>query len=253
MNIQDLVRDLIDRLGMRRLAERVVAYTTSTARLIFSVGLVEFIRAPRFRYDFDVTGPREEDRARYVSLRERITQLRLDIGNGSRSLVAQLQQELDAIPLERKWASSFWNTVVTVGKNDLLDKYFAGSSYTAAWYLGLSAPPATRPLPPATVMSSHSGWLEAGSANAPTYSQSTRPAPSWSSASSGSKATSSAVAFSITGTGTAKGGFLTTVSTKDGATGVLYSAGLSSGGDRAVVNGDIGERDIDDVGVKHGC
>ena len=36
-----------------------------------------------------------------------------------------------------RWQDTFKNLVVNVGKTDLLNKYFAGTSYTAAWYLGL--------------------------------------------------------------------------------------------------------------------
>lgn len=136
-----------------------------------------------------------------------------------------------------KWREVIRNTVMTAGKNDLLDKYFAGSSYTAAFFVGLISSVSYSAIAAGDTMSSHAGWTEAGPTNAPNYSQSTRPAVSWNGASSGSKAASAACAFSITATGTVKGAFIATNSTKDGTTGVLYSASLFAA-DRSVANGD---------------
>ncbi len=225
--------------------ERAFAYSRASVALIKAVGLVEFIRAPRFRYDFEVVGPREDERAQYIALRDEIAYRESLIASrpvyerpAALEALKALREQLAAFVLVPRWNASFWNTVVTVGKNDLLDKYFEGSSYTAAWYLGLISSTSYSAISAGDTMGSHSGWLEAGNANTPTYSQSNRPTLAFSSASSGSKATSSALAFSITGTGTIKGGFVTTVNTKDGTTGILYSAGLFSGGDRAVINGD---------------
>lgn len=137
-----------------------------------------------------------------------------------------------------KWSDTIENLVTTAGKNYALDAVLAGSSYSAAWCLGLISLTSYTGVNAADTMASHAGWLEAGAANAPTYSQSTRPPPAWSAASGGSKSTSVGVVFSITSAGTVKGCFLTTVSTKDGTTGTLYSAGLFTGGDKVVANAD---------------
>ena len=115
-----------------------------------------------------------------------------------------------------RWEETFKNLVVNVGKTDLLNKYFAGSSYTATWYLGLVDGASTPTYNAADTMSSHSGWTENVG-----YSQSTRPAAAFgaASASGGGAGTAgtgtistSATAFTINATGTIAGAFLTTVS-----------------------------------------
>ena len=124
-----------------------------------------------------------------------------------------------------KWRDEFDNLVVTVGKDSLLDTYFAGSAYTAAWYMGLlnAGTPAA-----SDTLASHSGWTEE------TPYSGNRPAISWSAASAGSK-TATAVSYAITGTATIGGAFLCTVAS--GTSGTLYSAGLFSAS-RGVASGD---------------
>jgi hypothetical protein len=136
------------------------------------------------------------------------------------------------------WTEREHNLVTTAGKNDLLDKYLAGSSYTAAWFCGLISSVSFSVIAAGDTMSSHAGWTESGATNAPNYSGN-RPALTFASASGGSKATSSPSSFTFSNSGTIKGMFASSNSTKDGTTGVLYNAVLFSGGDRAVVNTDV--------------
>lgn len=137
-----------------------------------------------------------------------------------------------------KWSDTIQNTVTTVGKNSILDVYLGASTQITSWYVGLISSTTYSATAAADTMASHGGWVEAGIANTPTYSQAARPTASWSAASSGSKALSAAAAFSITGTGTVKGAFLNSVSTKDGSLGTLYSAGVFTAGDKVVSSGD---------------
>lgn len=141
-----------------------------------------------------------------------------------------------------KWRDEFHNTVVTVGKNQMLDAALGGSSYSVTGpYMGLISSTSYSSISAGDTMASHAGWLEAGNANAPTYSG-TRKTAAWSSASGGSKSLSAALSFAITGTGTIKGAFMVYGSAAtnaiDGTVGTLFSAGLFTGGDRAVINGD---------------
>jgi len=141
-----------------------------------------------------------------------------------------------------KWREVIENVVATVGKNLALDTFLAGSAYTVTGpYMGLISSTSYSAVSAGDTMSSHSGWLEAGGVNAPTYSGNRKTAV-WSSAASGSKALSAALSFAITSTGTVKGAFVCYGSgasaTKDNTGGVLWSAGTFTTGDKAVVNGD---------------
>jgi len=158
------------------------------------------------------------------------------------SMVGSYTVECIAADGTVRWSETIENLVVNVGKIDLLDKYFSGTTYTAAWYLGLVDGASAPTYNAADTMSSHAGWTESV-----VYSNATRPAPSWgsataagggpSSAGTGSKVTT-ATAFNINGTATIAGAFLTTGSAKSGTTGTLYSAGSFTGGSRAVISGD---------------
>ena len=141
-----------------------------------------------------------------------------------------------------KWKDTIKNTVVTAGKNHMLDNYLAGSAFTQTGpYIGLISSASYSAIAAGDTMSSHSGWLEAGGANAPTYSGN-RATAAWSAASGGSKALSASASFSITGAGTVKGAFMVlgsgAVNTVGSTAGTLFSAGLFSGGDKTVANGD---------------
>lgn len=139
-----------------------------------------------------------------------------------------------------KWTDTFSNLVTTAGKNDMLDKYLAGSAYTAAFYMGLiSSVSYAAGVNVADTMASHAGWLEAGGTNAPAYAAGSRPTAAWSAASAGVKALSASLSFTFSSGGTVKGSFLTTVATKDGTTGILLSAGLFTGGDKVVAASDV--------------
>lgn len=132
-----------------------------------------------------------------------------------------------------KWREVCPNIVVNAGLNDVLDKYFKGSSYSAAHYVGLVDNSGFSAYAAGDTMSSHAGWTEFTS-----YSGSNRPTLTLGSVSSQSVDNSaSKAAFSISSSGTVKGAFVTTGQTKGGTTGTLYGA-ASFSSTRSVDNGD---------------
>ena len=137
-----------------------------------------------------------------------------------------------------KWEAECPNLVVNGGLQDMNNKYFLGSAYTATWYIGLYGSGATNSPAAGDTMSSHIGWTEVVP-----YSQATRPACTFATPTTAnpSVATNSAspAVYSINATATVGGAFLVSDNTKSGSTGTLYSASdFTSPGDRAVVSGD---------------
>jgi len=136
-----------------------------------------------------------------------------------------------------KWEDQMHNLVVNEGLQDMNTKYFKGSTYTAAFYLGLVTGPGSGTSYSATdTLASHIGWTEftnySGSRKAVTFGSATSADPSVISNSA------SPSQFSISGGGgTVAGAFLCTVAS--GSSGVLFSeADFQSPGDRTVVAGD---------------
>lgn len=126
-----------------------------------------------------------------------------------------------------KWIEEIENLVTNEGLNDLLSKYFKGSSYTAAWYLGLKGAGSAAS---GDTLASHAGWTEVSA-----YSGN-RQAVTLGSVSGQSVSNSGAVnAFSINGTATAAGGFL--CSAASGTSGILYGV-ADFGTSRSVISGD---------------
>jgi hypothetical protein len=143
-----------------------------------------------------------------------------------------------------KWEDDIENLVTTVGKNFILDTVHAGSSYSVTGpYMGLISSVDWSAVAAGDTMASHAGWKEAGSGvNYPIYNGN-RKTCAFSAANNGSKALSSALAFTIETTGgTVKGCFIVlgtgAVATKADTNGTLYSAGAFTGGDKVVDIGD---------------
>lgn len=135
---------------------------------------------------------------------------------------------------EKKWEADFHNLVVNQGLQDLNTKYFKGSAYTAAWYLGLVTGPGSGTTFAATDTLASKAWTEntnySGSRKLVSFGTATTADPSVIDNSA------SPAVFSMNNTATIAGAFLASVAS--GTSGILFSAGDFTGGDKVVANGD---------------
>lgn len=141
-----------------------------------------------------------------------------------------------------KWEEENHNLVVNQGIQDMNTNYFTGTTYTAAWYIGLITGPATgTTFSAGDTLASHGatgsgGWTEntgyAGTRKTATFGTATTANPSVITNSA------SPASFTMNATSTIAGAFLCSVAS--GTSGVLFSASdFQSPGDRAVVSGDV--------------
>jgi len=137
-----------------------------------------------------------------------------------------------------KWEDENHNLVVNAGLQYMCGTALTSVAQITTWYIGLYGAGASNTPAAGDTMSSHAGWTEVTP-----YSNSTRPACTFTTATTAnpSVATNSAsvAVFNINATSTVGGAFLTSNSTKGGTSGTLFSAAdFQSPGDRAVVSGD---------------
>jgi len=134
-----------------------------------------------------------------------------------------------------KWADSFHNLVMNGGLANMNGAYLAGSAQSTTWYLGLvTGPGSGTTFAAGDTLASHAGWTEStaytGNRKAVTFGAATTANPS---VITNSAAPSS---FAMNATATIAGAFLCNVAT--GTSGVLFSAGDFTGGDKSVASGD---------------
>lgn len=124
------------------------------------------------------------------------------------------------------------NLITNAGKNSLLNVMFQAATQITAWYIGLVDNTSFSAFAAADTMASHAGWIENTG-----YSDATRIAWSVGASSSQSITNASAAVFNINATSTIKGIFITSVSTKGGSTGTLWS-GVAFAANISVTSGD---------------
>ena len=138
-----------------------------------------------------------------------------------------------------KWRDEFDNLVVNTGLNDYLDKYYKGSGYTAAHYVGLTD--GTPTFAAADTMASHGGWVEVTNYTVTDVSPDSNSRALYNPGTVASQSvdnSASKAIFAILGSVTVGGAFIATDSTKGGTSGTLVGGNSFTGGDRTLSNGD---------------
>ena len=137
-----------------------------------------------------------------------------------------------------KWRAEESNLVVNVGLQYMAGTALTSTAQITTWYIGLYGAASSNNPAAGDTAASHAGWTEVT-----TYSNSTRPAATFTAATNANPSvvtnSGSPAAFSINGSTTVGGAFLISDSTKNGSTGTLFSAAdFQSPGDRTVASGD---------------
>ena len=139
-----------------------------------------------------------------------------------------------------KWSDTFHNLVVNVGLANMTGVYLGAVTQSTTWYVGLVTGPGSNTTFSSTdTLASHGatgsgGWTEntdySGNRKAVTFGSATNANPSVITNSA------SPSSFAMTGTATISGAFLCNVAS--GTSGILFSAGDFTGGDKSVASGD---------------
>ena len=137
------------------------------------------------------------------------------------------------------WREHVKNLTVTQGLNDILSKYFAGSSYTAAWYVGLinnASFTALAACDTSAQINGTNGWIEDTA-----YSAGVRQTLTLGSVSGGSVSNSASPAsFTMNASGTLNGAFIATTATQGaGAGGTILYGEASFSSTQAYASGNV--------------
>lgn len=139
-----------------------------------------------------------------------------------------------------KWSDTFHNLVVNEGLQDMNSKYFKGSGYTAAWYVGLVSGATSPTYAAGNTLASHSGWTELVPGTAYTGNRIAAVFNAASPTLADPSVVSNSVAPSafpmLVNSTVVAGAFLT--SAASGTSGILFSVGSFTGGNKSVDAGD---------------